>query len=145
MKTILQRVSRASVVVQGKTVGSIQNGILIFLGVHKDDKEDKIPKLADKITNLRIFSDKADKMNLSVTDIKGQILVVSQFTLYGDLYKGNRPGFNGAAEPEKARLFYDKFVQYLKDKGIDVKTGEFGASMRVSLINNGPVTFILEI
>lgn len=145
MKAVIQRVSQADVKIKDDTAGSIQNGLLVLLAIHKDDTEEKIDKAVNKILNLRIFHDKEGKMNLSLNDVQGELLVVSQFTLYGDTKKGKRPGFSDSAGPEKARLFYDKFVSICRQRGITTETGEFGAEMKVSLTNDGPVTLIVDI
>jgi D-aminoacyl-tRNA deacylase len=143
MKVVIQRVKSASVTIENKLFSAINNGILVLLGVEKGDTESIAKHLAEKIVKLRIFDDTQGKMNLSVQDIQGEILVVSQFTLLGDCKKGTRPGFEKAAEPKPANELYEKFVQYVKDTNIPVKTGVFGAMMDVALINDGPVTFVL--
>lgn len=142
MKLVVQRVSEASVKVDGAVCGKINRGLLVLLGIHKDDQSTVIPKFVKKLINLRIFPDKEEKLNLSVKDIGGEVLVVSQFTLYGDCSKGNRPGFTEAAKGEEAKSLYIQFVQEVKEKLGKVETGEFGASMAVSLTNDGPVTLI---
>lgn len=144
MKALLQRVKRASVTVNGELISKINKGILIFLGVEKGDSEENADKLSEKITKLRIFEDENDKMNLSVTDVDGEILVVSQFTLCGDCKKGTRPSFDKAANPDVANELYEYFVKKLKEKNIKVQTGKFRAMMDVELVNDGPVTFWLE-
>jgi D-aminoacyl-tRNA deacylase len=144
MRAVIQRVKKASVSIAGKVVGQIGSGLLVLFAVHIDDTEDKITKMAEKILKLRIFSDAEDKMNLSVKDVGGEILAVSQFTLYGDVAGGNRPSFLVSAKPEKVLPFYEKFVKYLAEN-IKTATGEFGAMMEVELINDGPVTIIIDI
>lgn len=144
MKVVVQRVKEASVIVDERTVGTIKQGILVLLGIHKADHEEKIPWLINKLINLRIFSDENDKMNLSVQDISGGVLVVSQFTLYGNCNNGRRPDFVESARPELAKPLYDTFVAQLRKEVPLVQTGEFGAYMQLHLINDGPVTFILE-
>lgn len=144
MKAVVQRVSEASVNVDGKCVGSIGNGFLVLLGVGAGDTEEDMKYIADKIIKLRIFSDENDKMNLSLADTGGELLVISQFTLYGDCSRGRRPYFGGAMEPVGANEMYIKFVEYVKNSGIHTQTGEFGADMKVSLVNDGPVTIILD-
>lgn len=144
MKAVLQRVSRASVEVEGKTVGAIQTGILVLLGVEKGDEEKDADWMSEKIVNLRMFEDEAGKMNLSVQDIRGQILAVSQFTLAGNCGKGRRPSFDSAAPPLEANELYEYFVNRIRQLGFPAETGVFQANMQVSLVNDGPVTFILE-
>ncbi len=145
MRAVIQRVKKASVKVNDKIIGQINKGLLVLLAVHKDNEEIVIKKMADKIVNLRIFSDDEDKMNLSVKDVGGEIMVVSQFTLYGDCRKGNRPSFIKSAKPKKAIPFYEKFVQYIREQGVKCATGKFGAMMEVELVNDGPVTIILDL
>lgn len=144
MKVVLQRVKRASVDVAGATVGSIGPGLLVLLGVTHTDTPQDAASLVEKTAHLRIFADDAGKMNRSVIDVGGGILVVSQFTLYGDCRKGRRPSFDAAAPPEQAQSLYEYFVERLKTHNLTVATGIFQASMQVSLVNDGPVTFILE-
>jgi D-tyrosyl-tRNA(Tyr) deacylase len=144
MKSVIQRVKKASVTINNELFSEIGQGILVLLGVEKDDTPDKAEFLAEKTANLRIFEDENGKMNFSLFDINGEILVVSQFTLASDCKKGKRPGFDNAAKPDLAIPLYKKFIQSLRNMNICVKTGEFGAMMDVALINDGPVTFILE-
>jgi D-tyrosyl-tRNA(Tyr) deacylase len=144
MRAILQRVTRASVEVEGKIVGEIRVGLMVLLGVAKTDSTADADTLAAKIVNLRIFADEVGKMNLSLIDSGGALLVVSQFTLYGDCRKGRRPGFDAAAPAEQARELYERFVTAARQSGVHVETGVFQAHMAVSLINDGPVTFVIE-
>lgn len=144
MKALLQRVKKAGVEIDGTVYSTINQGLLILLGIEKGDTEKQAADLAKKAAHLRIFEDDKQKMNLSVLDIKGEILVVSQFTLAGDTSRGNRPGFETAAAPELAKPLYEYFVDCLRTYGIITKTGVFQADMQVSLINDGPVTFMLE-
>ncbi|YCA43002.1 D-aminoacyl-tRNA deacylase [Bacillus sp. JZ8] len=144
MKVVLQRAKDAKVTVEGTTVGAISKGLVLLVGVTHEDTEEDVKYLAEKIPNLRIFEDESEKMNLSLLDVEGAILSVSQFTLYGDCRKGRRPNFMGAAKPDKAELLYEKFNAALREKGIIVETGTFGAMMDVSFTNDGPVTLILE-
>ena len=143
MKVLLQRVSEASVEVAGECVASIGAGLLALVGVAPEDGEHQLQWLADKTLGLRIFPDEIKPMNLSVTDVSGELLVVSQFTLAADTSRGRRPGFSGAAAPQHAEAVYDRFVEVLRET-MPVQTGVFGADMQVSLINDGPVTFLLE-
>ena len=144
MKVLLQRVSQASVQVDGAEVSSISKGFLLLVGIEKNDTEEAADYLAKKVADLRIFEDENNKMNLSILDVGGQILAVSQFTLAGDTSRGNRPGFETAAKPQEAKPLYEYFVRALKIYNIDVQCGIFQADMQVSLINDGPVTFMLE-
>ncbi len=145
MRLLIQRVAGAKVEVEGETVGQIDAGLLAFLGVHKGDSAKQVPCLAGKLCSLRIFRDENDKMNLSVKDIGGQILVVSQFTLYGDCSRGRRPSFARALGGDEAGKIYDRFVDEVNSEMGSVQTGVFGADMQVSLVNDGPVTFLIEI
>lgn len=144
MKIVLQRVTHASVTVDGNVTGKINNGYLLLFGVGKNDTKEDCNRLADKIVNLRIFSDENGKINLSLKDINGSILVVPQFTLYADCRKGNRPNFIQAGSPDYANELFEYFTQYLRNKGQHVETGIFGADMKVELLNDGPFTVILE-
>lgn len=145
MRAVVQRVSEASVTVDGHVTGQIGPGLLVLLAIHRDDTPQQLEWMAEKVLKLRVFSDDDGKMNLSVTDTKGGILVVSQFTLYGELKKGTRPSFTGSAPPDKAERMYEEFVGYLKSNSeLVVQTGEFAAMMDVKLVNDGPVTIILE-
>ncbi len=144
MKALIQRVKRASVSIGGQLYSSINSGLLVFLGVEKDDEKENAEKLAQKIINLRIFEDENDKMNLSVKDVQGEILVVSQFTLCGDCKKGTRPSFDKAANPDTANSLYEYFVKCLEEANFPIKTGKFRAMMDVELVNDGPVTLWVE-
>ena len=144
MKIVLQRVKQAAVEVNNQTVGKINKGVCLLIGVEKGDTEEEALSLIHKVTELRIFPDKEGKMNLSLLDIQGEVLAVSQFTLAASLKKGRRPGFDNAEDPERAENLFRFFVDMIKEKGIKVETGIFGALMDVHLVNEGPVTFILE-
>ena len=144
MRAVIQRVAHASVTVENERVSAIGDGLLILLGVGPEDDEEKARAMTKKIAALRIFEDENDKMNLSVRDIGGEAIVVSQFTLYADCRKGNRPSFVGAAAPELASPLVDRFVELLREQGVPTGTGIFGAHMDVDLLNSGPVTIILE-
>ncbi len=144
MKAVLQRVTRATVEVDGEVVGRIGAGVLVLLGVAKDDGEHDLLYIVEKIQTLRIFADHQGRMNLSLRDVGGALLVVSQFTLLGDTTKGRRPGFDLAAPPAEARALYNETVGRLQAAGIAVETGRFGAQMQVELVNDGPVTFLLD-
>lgn len=145
MRAVIQVVSSANVKVDNKIVGEINRGYLVLLAINNDDTEDKIVKMADKIADLRILVDENEKMNLSLKDIGGEILLVSQFTLYGETKKGNRPSFLDSAKPVKAVPYYEKVVSLLKNKNLKVETGQFGAMMYVSLVNEGPTTIIIDL
>lgn len=144
MRAVVQRVTNADVKIDGRANGKIDDGLLVLLGVGNGDTEEDMKYIADKIIKLRIFSDENDKMNLSLEDVSGSMLVISQFTLYGDCSHGRRPYFGNAMEPVGANEMYEKFVAYIREQGIHTETGEFGADMKVSLTNDGPVTIILE-
>lgn len=144
MIAVIQRVARANVTINAETRGCIRNGLVILLGVAKGDAESDADFLADKIAGLRIFPDDEGKMNISLKDARGEALVISQFTLCGDWRKGRRPSFIGAAAPEEGKRLYEYFCTAISKLGIPVETGEFGAMMDVSLINEGPVTFVLD-
>jgi D-tyrosyl-tRNA(Tyr) deacylase len=144
MRAVIQRVSRAKVTVGGETIGQIENGLLVLLGVSKADTEADADYLAEKIAGVRIFEDVNEKMNLSVMDANGKVLVVSQFTLYGDMRRGRRPSFDDAAPPERARALYEYFVGRIRATGIRCETGQFQATMQVELVNEGPVTILLD-
>lgn len=144
MKALVQKVKYASVTINSELYSRIGNGLLVFLGVEKGDSEENALNLAKKLAALRIFQDENEKMNRSILDVKGEMLVVSQFTLCGDCKKGTRPSFDKSAPPEIAEKLYEKFVSYIKAENIPVKTGKFRAMMDVELLNNGPVTFLIE-
>ena len=144
MRVVVQRVSRAQVTVRGEVVGKIERGLLVLLGVAGTDKEADAEYLADKVAGLRIFEDEAGKMNLSVADAGGAVLVVSQFTLYGDVRRGKRPSFDDAAPPEQARKLYEYFVERIRNAGLRCETGCFQEMMQVELVNDGPVTILVD-
>lgn len=144
MKIVVQRVAKASVSVDDKIVGSIDNGYVLLVGIRNDDTKEDVDYCVRKVSGLRIFEDDQDKMNLSLKDVGGSILSISQFTLYGDTHKGNRPSFTMAARPEVAQPLYEWFNQGLKDLGFHVETGIFQTHMQVSLVNDGPVTILIE-
>ncbi len=145
MKVVLQRAKNASVTVNKKTVGAISSGLVLLVGIHEKDTEEEMQWISDKILKMRIFDDKEGKMNLSVQDVGGELLVISQFTLYGDASKGNRPSYIEAAGPEKAEKLYEQMIEYFKkNSALKVESGTFGAYMDVKLTNDGPVTIILE-
>lgn len=144
MRAVIQRVKNSSVSVEGKKIGEIGNGLLVLLGVTHTDTEKDVNWLANKIKDLRIFEDENGKMNLSLEDIKGELLVISQFTLYGNCIKGRRPSFTEAGRPEIAEPLYEKFLEKCRSFNIKTECGEFGADMKVELLNDGPVTLIID-
>ena len=145
MKVLIQRVKEASVTIDGKLYSSINKGILALVGIEKGDTSEIVSKLAGKTVNLRIFPDENDKMNRSLIDVKGEMLIVSQFTLCGDCKKGTRPSFDKSAPPDTAKKMYEEFIKDVSNFGVKIGTGVFGAMMDVKLINDGPVTFMLEL
>ncbi|SFE18249.1 D-aminoacyl-tRNA deacylase [Peptostreptococcus sp. D1] len=144
MRAVVQKVTASNVSVDGEVVGKINSGLLVLLGVGEDDEIKDVDYMVDKIVNLRIFEDENEKLNLSLLDVSGELLVVSQFTLFGDCRKGRRPGFSDAARPDKADEFYIDFVEKAKAYGINVQTGKFRTHMMVELINDGPVTLLID-
>ena len=144
MKVVIQRVKNASVKVDGKVVGQIEKGFLVLVGIKVGDTKEQADYLVKKVCNLRVFTDENDKMNLSLKDVNGKLLIVSQFTLYGDCSDGNRPSFIEAARPEEAIPLYEYFCKECAKKGIEVQRGIFGADMKVELLNDGPVTIVIE-
>lgn len=144
MRAVVQRVKKASCTVDEKIVGKIEKGILLFLGIGEGDEGKDLKYLVDKVLGLRIFPDEEGKMNLSLEDIEGQILIISQFTLYGDVRKGKRPSFSKSSSPEIGEKYYNKFIEDVKSRGIKAETGIFGADMDIELINDGPVTILLD-
>ena len=144
MRVCVQRVTEASVQVDGQQVGKIGSGLLVLLGIGQQDTAHEVTQLVDKIVNLRVFADDQDKMNRSLLDIQGQMLVISQFTLWGDCRKGRRPSFVQAADPELAEPLYERFVAEVRSRDVVVETGRFGAMMQVRLVNDGPVTLVIE-
>ncbi|WP_434797560.1 D-aminoacyl-tRNA deacylase [Terrisporobacter vanillatitrophus] len=144
MRAVVQKVSASKVTVDEEVVGQINQGLMVLLGVTHDDTSKDVDYMVDKIINLRIFEDEEGKMNLSLKDVGGEVLAVSQFTLYGDARRGRRPSFSDAARPEVANPLYEEFVEKVKNQGINVGTGKFGAHMMVDLTNDGPVTILLE-
>ncbi len=144
MKVVLQRAKHASVTVAGQTIGKIDQGVVLLVGITHSDTEEDAVYLANKIANLRIFEDEQGKLNDSLLELEGEVLSVSQFTLYGDCRKGRRPSFTQAAKPDKAKVLYERFNELLRENGLTVETGEFGAMMDVQLTNDGPVTLILD-
>ena len=144
MRVVLQRVSRAAVRVDGQTVGAIGRGFVVLAGFAPQDGESALAWMAEKIAGLRVFTDGEGKMNLALADVGGAVLVISQFTLYGDASKGRRPSFTDAAPPERAEALYTRFIELLRQARLPVETGRFGAVMEVELVNDGPVTLVLE-
>ena len=144
MRTVIQRVTHAEVVIEGQTHGAIQKGFMILVGIEDNDDETIVRKVADKIARLRIFTDEEDKMNLNLSQVGGSILSISQFTLYADCHKGNRPSFSKAGKPDHAKKLYLYFNEYLRSLGFTVEEGIFGADMKVTLLNDGPVTILLD-
>ena len=144
MKLVIQRVKESKVEVENKIVGKINQGFLVLVGITHDDNKEKAEYLANKLCKLRVFTDENDKMNLGLKDVGGELLIVSQFTLYADCSQGNRPSFTEAAKPEKANELYEYFCELCQNNGINVEKGIFGADMKISLINDGPVTIVME-
>lgn len=144
MRVLVQRVNKASVHINNEFIAGIDKGLLLLVGFHKDDEESKLNWMAEKILNLRIFSDEAGKMNLDLSQAQGSLLIVSQFTLYGNVNGGRRPDFLESMKPNEATCLYEKFIQLMKAKGTKVETGKFGADMQIHLVNDGPVTFFIE-
>lgn len=144
MKAVVQRVKSASVSINGELFSSVGKGLLVLLGIENSDTLSEAEYISGKLLKMRIFEDENEKMNYSVTDIGGEILIVSQFTLAGSVRKGTRPSFDNAMKPDEAEILYEKFVEMMKQSHLNIKTGKFGAMMEVSLINDGPVTFIVE-
>ncbi|MCH1931086.1 D-aminoacyl-tRNA deacylase [Shewanella sp. A25] len=145
MIALIQRVSRARVEVDNQTIGAIDKGLLVLLGVEREDNREKMEKLATKVMSYRVFSDENGKMNLNLEQAGGSLLVVSQFTLAADTGRGLRPSFSGAGTPDQALQLYEEFVEFCREKGVKTETGQFGADMKVELINDGPVTFNLQV
>ncbi|MFA7554279.1 MAG: D-aminoacyl-tRNA deacylase [Spongiibacteraceae bacterium] len=145
MKALIQRVTEASVTVDGQVIGAIGQGLLVLLGVERSDDEQIVERMAERLLAYRVFADDAGKMNLSLTDVSGELLLVSQFTLAADTRKGLRPGFSSAAKPDQADKLYQLLAKKIQQRGIALATGEFAADMKVALVNDGPVTFMLEI
>jgi D-aminoacyl-tRNA deacylase len=144
MRSVIQRVSRAQVTIDNELIGVIGPGVVILLGIHADDSEKDVQWMADKVVNLRIFEDDQRLMNRSLLDVNGEMLIVSQFTLYGDCRKGRRPGYSSAARPETAEPLYEHFIHTLQQRGLTPATGRFQAMMQVELVNDGPVTLLLD-
>ena len=144
MRIVVQRVKSGSVCVAGETVGQIERGLILLVGIHRDDDEDAVRFCAEKCVHLRIFSDETGKMNQSLIDVDGAALIISQFTLYGDCRKGRRPSFNASAHPEVANALYTRFIERISEMGVRVECGVFGADMQVEIHNDGPVTLVVE-
>lgn len=144
MRAVIQRVKKASIIANNKNMGEIGKGLLVLLGIGNDDKKEDLDYMVDKILGLRIFEDNNNKMNLSIKDIKGDIAIVSQFTLYGDVRKGRRPNFMNSANPILAEKYYNMFIDKIKEENMKVITGSFGANMEISLVNDGPVTILMD-
>lgn len=144
MRAVIQRVSRAAVTVDQNRVGAIEQGLVILLGIHRDDQQTDLEWLVDKIIHLRVFADEQGKMNRSLLDTGGAMLIISQFTLYGDCRQGRRPGYSSAARPEQAEALYEEFIKAVQQQGIRTATGRFQAAMAVELVNDGPVTLLLD-
>lgn len=144
MRFVIQRVSHSSVTVEGKVLGKIDKGLMVLIGVENEDNKEIADKMVSKLVNMRIFQDENDKMNLSIKDVNGGLLLISQFTLYADCKKGNRPSFTGAGKPDMAKELYEYIIDKCKEEIEIVKKGEFGADMKVDLLNDGPVTIILD-
>ncbi len=144
MRAVVQRVKESSVSVDGEIVGAIGRGLMVLLGVQRGDDDARARKLAEKLVNYRVFPDDQDRMNLSLKDVGGEMLVVSQFTLCADTRKGRRPGFDAAAPPQEAEALYERFVEHVRALGVRAATGRFGARMEVAILNDGPVTFVFE-
>ena len=144
MRIVVQRVKSGSVCVASETVGQIERGLVLLVGIHRDDNEDAVRFCAEKCVHLRIFSDETGKMNESLIDVDGAALIISQFTLYGDCRKGRRPSFDAAARPEVANVLYTRFIERISDMGVRVESGVFGADMQVEIHNDGPVTLVVE-
>ena len=144
MRAVVQRVTYSNVKVDGNIVGEINRGFNVLIGISKEDTEEDMKYIKDKLINLRVFEDENNKMNLSLSDIQGELLIISQFTLYGDVRKGRRPNFMNAFGGNEAKLFYDKFIESMKETGLKIETGIFGADMKVDIKNDGPVTILLD-
>lgn len=144
MRAVVQRVTYSNVKVDGNIVGEINRGFNVLIGISKEDTEEDMKYIKDKLINLRVFEDENNKMNLSLSDIQGELLIISQFTLYGDVRKGRRPNFMNALGGNETKVFYDKFIESMKETGLKIETGIFGADMKVDIKNDGPVTILLD-